>query len=225
MPTAPTPPSTPRILLARHGETTWSRSGRHTGRTDLPLIGAGRRSARRLGERLHRSPWDGLSDAVVRTSPLLRARQTCELAGFIDRATPWDALMEYDYGAYEGLTTPQIQEDRPGWDLWRDGVPEGETLADIAARADEVVDWAVELNRNVILFAHAHMLRALAARWLGQDVAFAARLDLAPGSLSGLSWSHGHRVIRRWNDTGHLEHDTRVRDEVWSTESASWQQW
>ncbi len=218
-------PNAPRILLARHGETTWSENGRHTGRTDLPLVEAGRRSARRLGVRLHGSPWDGLSDAVVRTSPLRRARETCELAGFLERATPWDALMEYDYGAYEGLTTPQIQEERPGWDLWRDGVPEGETLAGISARADEVVAWAREMDCNIILFAHAHLLRALTARWLGQDVSFAAQLDLAPGSLSGLSWSHGNPAIRRWNDTGHLEHDTRVRDDVWAAQSASWAQW
>ncbi|MGW1834997.1 histidine phosphatase family protein [Streptomyces sp. BBFR2] len=194
----------PRILLARHGQTEWSLSGRHTGRTDIPLLEEGRRGAKLLGERLHRAPWDGLPGVEVRTSPLRRAAETCELAGFGDRAERWDALMEVDYGAYEGLTPAQIKERRPGWLLWRDGVPEGETLAEVAARADRVIDWARAADRDVLVFAHGHILRSLGARWLGLDVSFAARIRLDPTSLSVLGWAYGEPAIERWNDTGHL---------------------
>ncbi|MEU3710823.1 histidine phosphatase family protein [Streptomyces catenulae] len=193
-----------RILLARHGQTEWSLSGRHTGRTDIPLLAEGRTGAKLLGERLHRAPWDGLPGVEVRTSPLRRAKETCELAGFGDRAEEWDALMEVDYGAYEGLTPAQIKERRPGWLLWRDGVPEGETLAEVAARADRVIDWARAADRDVLVFAHGHILRSLGARWLGLDVSFAARIRLDPTSLSVLGWAYGEPAIERWNDTGHL---------------------
>lgn len=194
----------PRILLARHGQTEWSRAGRHTGRTDVPLLEEGRRGAKLLGERLHRSPLDGLPDAEVRTSPLSRARETCELAGFADRATPWDTLMECDYGAYEGRTPAEIQAVRPGWLMWRDGVPEGETLEQISARADEVVAWARSADRDTLIFAHGHILRSIAARWLGQGIGFAARIRLNPTSLSVLGWAYGEPAIESWNDTGHL---------------------
>ncbi|GGZ23007.1 histidine phosphatase family protein [Streptomyces poonensis] len=194
----------PRILLARHGQTEWSLLGRHTGRTDIPLLDEGRRGAKLLGERLHRAPLDGLPDAEIRTSPLSRARETCELAGFGDRATPWDALMEVDYGAYEGLTPKEIQDIRPGWLMWRDGVPEGETLEQLAVRADEVVDWARSADRDVLVFAHGHILRSIAARWLGFDLGFAARVRLNPTSLSVLGWAYGEPAFESWNDTGHL---------------------
>jgi probable phosphoglycerate mutase len=149
----------PRILLARHGQTEWSLSGRHTGRTDVPLLEEGRRGAKLLGERLHRAPFDGVPGAEVRTSPLVRARETCELAGFGDRARTWDALMEWDYGSYEGMTPAEIQAVRPGWLIWRDGVPGGEGTAEVAARADQVVAWAREADRDVLVFAHGHILR------------------------------------------------------------------
>ncbi|MFD3919943.1 histidine phosphatase family protein [Streptomyces sp. NPDC058595] len=194
----------PRILLARHGQTAWSLSGRHTGRTDVPLLDEGRRGAELLGERLHREPWSGLRDAEIRTSPLLRASDTCELAGFGGRARAWDALMEFDYGAYEGMTPAEIQAVRPGWFIWRDGVPDGETLAGVAARADEVVAWARSADRDVLVFAHGHILRAIGARWLGEDVSFASRIRLAPTSLSVLDWAYGAPAIDIWNDTGHL---------------------
>ncbi|WP_405820165.1 histidine phosphatase family protein [Streptomyces sp. NBC_00838] len=194
----------PRILLARHGQTAWSLSGRHTGRTDVPLLDEGRRGAKLLGERLHREPWSGLRDAEIRTSPLLRASDTCELAGFGGRARAWDALMEFDYGAYEGMTPAEIQAVRPGWFIWRDGVPDGETLAGVAARADEVVAWARSADRDVLVFAHGHILRAIGARWLGEDVSFASRIRLAPTSLSVLAWAYGAPAIDIWNDTGHL---------------------
>ncbi|GAA2478896.1 histidine phosphatase family protein [Streptomyces gobitricini] len=195
----------PRILLARHGQTEWSLLGKHTGRTDIPLLEEGRRGAKLLGERLHRSPWDGLDGFEVRTSPLARARETCELAGFGDRAETWDTLMEWDYGAYEGMTPPEIKADRPDWFIWRDGVPEGETLAQLSDRADQVVAWARSADRDVLVFAHGHILRSIAARWLGEPVSFAARVRLDPTSLSALGWAYGAPALERWNDTGHLE--------------------
>ncbi|MET9481949.1 histidine phosphatase family protein [Streptomyces sp. NPDC006638] len=194
----------PRVLLARHGQTAWSLSGRHTGRTDIPLLDEGRRGAALLGERLHRAPWSGLAGAEVRTSPLVRASETCDLAGFGERATEWDALMEFDYGAYEGLTPAEIKAARPGWFIWRDGVPEGESLAQVAARADEVVAWARSADRDVLVFAHGHILRAIGARWLGEDVSFAARIRLDPTSVSVLNWAYGDPAIEVWNDTAHL---------------------
>ncbi|WP_306320392.1 MULTISPECIES: histidine phosphatase family protein [unclassified Streptomyces] len=196
----------PRILLARHGQTEWSLSGRHTGRTDIPLLEEGRRGAKLLGERLGRAPYDGLDGVEVRTSPLVRARETCELAGFGERSTRWDALMEWDYGAYEGLTPAQIQELRPGWFIWRDGVPEGETIAEVTARADEVVDWARSADRDVLVFAHGHILRSIGARWLGFPLDFASRIRLNPTSLSVLGWAYGEPALESWNETDHLTH-------------------
>lgn len=194
----------PRILLARHGQTEWSLSGKHTGRTDVPLLDEGRRGAKLLGERLQRAPFDGLPGVDVRTSPLSRARETCELAGFGDRAQTWDALMEFHYGAYEGMTPAEIQAIRPGWLIWRDGVPDGETLAEVTARADEVVAWAREADRDVLVFAHGHILRSIGARWLGLPIAFASRIRLNPTSLSILGWAYGEPAIESWNDMGHL---------------------
>ncbi|MET8827515.1 histidine phosphatase family protein [Streptomyces sp. NPDC004610] len=194
----------PRILLARHGQTRWSLAGKHTGRTDVPLLDEGRRGAKLLGERLHRPPFAGLADAEVRTSPLVRARETCELAGFADRATPWDTLQEWDYGAYEGMTPDEIQAVRPGWLIWRDGVPDGESVAEVTARADEIVAWARSADRDVLVFAHGHILRALGARWLGLPLDFAARIRLAPTSLSILGWAYGEPAIDSWNDRGHM---------------------
>ncbi|MGW6900378.1 histidine phosphatase family protein [Streptomyces sp. NBC_00624] len=195
----------PRILLARHGQTEWSVKGNHTGRTDIPLLDTGRVGAKLLGERLHRGPWADLPGLEVRTSPLVRARETCDIAGFADRAQPWDALMEWDYGAYEGMTPAEIQAIRPGWFIWRDGVPDGETLSELSARADEIVDWARSAERDVLVFAHGHILRALGARWLGEDVSFASRIRLDPTSLSVLGWAYGAPALERWNDTGHLD--------------------
>ncbi|MET8633307.1 histidine phosphatase family protein [Streptomyces sp. NPDC004096] len=194
----------PRILLARHGQTEWSLSGKHTGRTDVPLLEEGKRGAELLGRRLHRAPFDGLDGVEVRTSPLARARETCEIAGFGERASIWDALLEWDYGAYEGRTPAEIQAVRPGWLIWRDGVPEGETLAEVGARADEVVAWARAADRDVLVFAHGHILRSVGARWLGLPLEFAARIRLNPTSLSVLGWAYGEPAIESWNDCGHL---------------------
>ncbi|MFJ2603562.1 histidine phosphatase family protein [Streptomyces sp. NPDC091279] len=194
----------PRILLARHGQTAWSLSGKHTGRTDIPLLDEGRRGAKLLGERLRRAPLDGLPGVEVRTSPLARARETCEIAGFGGRAEPWDTLMEWDYGDYEGLTPQEIQAVRPGWLIWRDGVPGGESLAEVTARADAVVDWARGAERDVLVFAHGHILRSIGARWLGLPLDFAARIRLNPTSLSVLGWAYGQPALEHWNDVGHL---------------------
>ncbi|MET9575541.1 histidine phosphatase family protein [Streptomyces sp. DT199] len=196
-----------RILLARHGQTEWSLSGKHTGRTDVPLLEEGRRGAKLLGERLHRAPYEGLAGVEVRTSPLARARETCELAGFGDRARTWDALLEWDYGSYEGMTPADIQAVRPGWLIWRDGVPGGEALAEVTARADEVVSWARSEDRDVLVFAHGHILRSIGARWLGLPIDFAARIRLNPTSLSVLGWAYGEPAIESWNDLGHLAQD------------------
>ncbi|WP_069811222.1 histidine phosphatase family protein [Streptomyces sp. TP-A0874] len=194
----------PRILLVRHGQTEWSLSGRHTGRTDVPLLEEGLRGARLVGERLRRPPYDGLARALVRTSPLARAVDTCAAAGFAEPAETWDALREWDYGAYEGLTSEAIQVERPGWTIWRDGVPEGEGRAEVATRADAVLEWARSTDRDVLLFSHGHILRVLGARWLGREVSFGARLKLAPSSLSVLGWAYGEPAVESWNDTGHL---------------------
>ncbi|MEW2584370.1 histidine phosphatase family protein [Streptomyces virginiae] len=195
----------PRILLARHGQTAWSQLGKHTGRTDVPLLEEGKQGAKLLGERLARDPWKGLPGLEVRTSPLVRASESCELAGFGVRAEPWDSLMEWDYGDYEGMTPAEIQAVRPGWLIWRDGVPGGESVADVSARADEVVTWARSAERDVLVFAHGHILRTLAARWLGFDASFGARIRLEPTSLSVLGWAYGAPALERWNDTGHLD--------------------
>lgn len=195
----------PRILLARHGQTAWSQLGKHTGRTDVPLLEEGKRGAKLLGERLARDPWASLRGLEVRTSPLVRASESCDLAGFGIQAEPWDALMEWDYGDYEGMTPAEIQAIRPGWLIWRDGVPGGESVADVSARADEVVTWARSAERDVLVFAHGHILRTLAARWLGFDASFGARIRLEPTSLSVLGWAYGSPALERWNDTGHLD--------------------
>ncbi|WP_329178742.1 histidine phosphatase family protein [Streptomyces sp. NBC_01477] len=192
-----------RILLVRHGQTEWSLSGRHTGRTDIPLTDEGRRTARVLGGRLAGAPWNGLRDVEVRTSPLRRAADTCQEAGF-PGAKEWDALLEWDYGDYEGRTPAELQALRPGWHIWRDGVPDGESPDDVAVRADDVIGWARSAQRDVLVFAHGHVLRMLGARWLGLPPTFGAALRLDPASLSILGWAYGEPAIERWNDTGHL---------------------
>jgi probable phosphoglycerate mutase len=191
------------MFLVRHGQTQWSVAGRHTGRTDVPLTDEGRRTALLLGARLARAPWQGLAGAEVRTSPLRRAAETASLAGFA-RAKEWDALMEWDYGEFEGLTPAEIERRRPGGSIWRDGVPGGESPADLAARADEVIGWARSAPGDVLVFAHGHVLRTIGARWLGLDPAFGACLRLDPSSLSVLGWAYGAPAVERWNDTGHL---------------------
>jgi probable phosphoglycerate mutase len=189
----------PEIVLIRHGETEWSRDGRHTGRTDIPLTDAGRRQAELAGEWLA-----GRAFARVLTSPLGRALETCRLAGFGDRAEPRDELLEWDYGEYEGLTTPQIREQRPDWSLWRDGCPGGESAADVGRRVDALVAELREADADAALFAHGHVLRVLTARWLGLDPEKGALFALATATLSALGWERETAVIRVWNARGPL---------------------
>lgn len=187
------------IWIARHGETEWSRTKRHTGRTDIGLTDEGRRQARALRQGLERFGLGPGDFGRVITSPLSRAAETCELAGLGDRAERSEALLEWDYGEYEGLTSVQIRERHPGWILWRDGCPGGESPAEIGARVDPLVAELLQSKRNVALFGHGHVLRVLASRWLGLRPGDGALLALDTGTLSTLSWEHATAVIRRWN--------------------------
>ena len=192
----------PTTYLGRHGETAWSLSGQHTGRTDLPLTERGERNARALGERLR-----GLVFARVFTSPLQRAVRTCELAGFGAMAEIDPDLVEWDYGQYEGRRTAEILAQRPGWQLFRDGCPGGESPDEVGARADRVMARARALKGNVLIFSSGHFLRVLAARWLGLDAAGGRYLLLSTASLSALGYEHNpaEPVIRLWNETRHIE--------------------
>lgn len=195
------PSSTPtegsgRLVAVRHGATAWSATLRHTGRSDLPLDPEGREQARAVGRRLAHHRF-----ALVLVSPLTRARETSELAGF-GTAEVCDDLREWDYGAYEGRTTADIRVERPGWSLWRDGAPDGESLAQVAARADRVVTLARAAPGDVLVFAHAHILRVVAARWLSLPAGDGSRWVLGPASVSVLGWERETPVIERWNDTG-----------------------
>jgi broad specificity phosphatase PhoE len=182
------------IVLARHGETEWSRDGRHTGRTDIPLTENGRRQARQLGEAL--AAW---SFGRVLSSPLERAVDTCRLAGLGDSAQTSEDLLEWDYGEYEGITTPEIRERRPDWYLWRDGCPGGERPEDVGRRADRVIAEVGDADADVALFAHGHILRVVAARWLGLGPEGGALLALSTATISVLGYERETRVIRRWN--------------------------
>jgi broad specificity phosphatase PhoE len=191
----------PMVYLARHGETAWSLSGQHTGRTDLPLTERGEQNARSLGERLK-----GVTFAKVLTSPLQRASRTCQLAGFGAVAEADRDLPEWDYGQYEGKRTAEILAERPGWQLFRDGCPGGETPAEIGARADRVVSRIRAVQGNVVIFSSGHILRVLAARWLGLAPAGGKYFLLSTASVSILGYEHDQTepVIRLWNDTSHL---------------------
>jgi probable phosphoglycerate mutase len=191
----------PVIYLARHGETAWTISHQHTGRTDLPLTERGERNARRLGERLA-----GLTFAKVFTSPLQRAKRTCELAGYGAAETDPD-LTEWDYGAYEGKRTAEIRAARPDWDLFRDGCPDGEDAAAVGKRADRVIARVRAVPGSVLLFSSGHFLRVLAARWLGLDPAAGRFFLLETATLSALGYEHNspaEPVVRLWNDGRHV---------------------
>lgn len=192
----------PQIFyLARHGETAWSLSGQYTGRTDLPLTGRGECNASQLGERLK-----GLEFVRVFTSPLQRAKRTCELAGFGSRAELDRDLVEWNYGEYEGLRTADIRARRPDWEMFRDGFPGGECVDQIAVRADRVIERARSIDGAVLLFSSGHFLRVLAARWLGLKPQGARYLLLSTASLSTLTYEHSlsEPVIGLWNDTHHV---------------------
>jgi broad specificity phosphatase PhoE len=184
------------IVLVRHGETEWSVSGHHTGRTDIPLTTAGRRQAEALGARL--SAW---TFARVLSSPLSRALATCRLAGLGDGVELIEDLREWDYGEYEGRRTVDIRHERPGWDLWKDGAPGGETAEDVGRRVDRVLEAARAADGDVALFAHGHLLRVAGARWMDLPPDHGARLALSTAAISVLSWERETPVIHRWNDT------------------------
>ena len=182
------------LWLIRHGETEWSLSGAHTGRTDIPLTAAGEEKARAIRQNL-----GGREFALVLCSPLERARRTCEIAGFAEQARIDPNLLEWDYGEYEGRTTSDIRKDRPDWFLFRDGVPGGETIEEVAVRANLVIERAVAADGDVALFAHGHILRILAACWLGLPPRDARLFALSTASVSTLGYEHETRVITRWN--------------------------
>ncbi len=182
------------IVLIRHAETEWSREGRHTGRTDIPLTEHGRQIAAELSRTL-----GGWSFATVLVSPLRRAVETCELCGLASRAEAREALMEWDYGDYEGMTSAEIQRRRPGWSLWRDGCPGGEDAERVGARADGVIAEIQGLEGDAAVFAHGHLLRVLAARWIELHASAGARLMLSAGAVGVLAREHDTRALRRWN--------------------------
>ena len=195
----------PRVFLVRHGETEWSVTGQHTGRTDIPLTEEGRRQAKRLGARLARERF-----AAVLVSPLVRAQDTARLAGFTigekDSVAEIEPdLVEWDYGDYDSLTAADIRRERPGWTPWWGGFPGGETLEDLAARAERVVARVRSVDGDVALFAHGHILRIIAACWLEQPAIEGARYYLATGTLSVLGRERETPVIERWNEGCHLE--------------------
>jgi broad specificity phosphatase PhoE len=182
------------IVLVRHGETEWSRTGRHTGRTDVPLTEQGRAEAEAIGAALAERQF-----ALVLTSPLQRASETCRLAGLGDVAAERAELREWDYGHYEGRKTIEIRQDRPGWSLWKDGVPGGETLLEVGERADRVIEELRSVRGDAALFAHGHLLRVLAARWLGLQPAAGRLLALDAGTIGVLGYERETAVLRGWN--------------------------
>lgn len=188
-----------RLVLARHGETEWSKSGQHTGRTDIPLTELGREQARRLGATL-----DGRTFSAVVSSPLVRALETCRLAGFGDAVVVDPELQEWDYGVYEGRRRVDIARDEPGWTVWSRPIRDGESLAELGDRADRVIASLLPTGGDVLVFSHGHFLRVLAARWIETPPLTASRLELATATISELGWETDRRVIEAWNGAEHL---------------------
>ncbi|MDQ4028606.1 MAG: histidine phosphatase family protein [Actinomycetota bacterium] len=188
------------VVLVRHGETDWSRAGRHTGWTDIPLTDVGRAQARALGDLLR-----GRDFASVLTSPLQRAAETCRLAGYGDSTEIIGELREWDYGAYEGRTTPDIRRDVPGWTVWTHGVVGGESIEQVASRADAVIERVRGVEGDVALFAHGHVLRILAARWCDLDATAARHFMLDTATISILAYERETPAIRSWNEGRRLE--------------------
>jgi probable phosphoglycerate mutase len=182
------------LWLIRHGETAWSLSGAHTGRSDIPLTPAGEEKAKGIAAKLA-----GRHFALVLSSPMQRARRTCEIAGFGSHAQIEPDLLEWDYGSYEGRTTAEIRRDRPDWELFRDGVPGGETIEQVAVRAQRVIARALKAEGDVALFAHGHILRILTACWLGLPPNDAKLFMLETAGVSTLGYEHEYHVIARWN--------------------------
>ena len=191
-----------RIWLVRHGETEWSKSGQHTGRTDIPLTTMGERQGQALGRTLA-----GRQFALVLTSPLARARETCRLAGFASAAQPSDDLLEWDYGLYEGRTTAEVRVEQPGWSIWTTPMPKGETVEQVGERTRRVIERVAAVDGDVALFAHAHVLRILAACWIGLPPIHGRSLTLGTASLSVLGYERQTRVIEVWNQDWQLRRD------------------
>lgn len=191
------------VFLIRHGETEWSKTGQHTGGTDLPLTDAGREQGRLLTERLK-----GIDFALVLSSPLQRAMETCRQAHLPRPADVLEDLREWDYGAYEGMTTPEIRARDAGWSIWTHGAPEGESPEQVSERADRVLERARSAEGDVALFSHGHMLRAIGARWLGLPVTTGQHLMLSTASVSVLGYERETPVIRLWNGRAHLSQFT-----------------
>jgi probable phosphoglycerate mutase len=187
------------VFLIRHGETEWTRTGQHTGGTDLPLTEAGREQGRLLTERLK-----AIDFALVLSSPLQRAMETCRQAHLRRPAEVLEDLREWDYGAYEGLTTPEIRQRDPEWSIWTHGAPEGESPEQVSERADRVLERARSADGDVALFSHGHMLRAIGARWLGLQVVTGQHLMLSTASVSVLGYERETPVLRLWNGRAHL---------------------
>ena len=185
----------PELWLIRHGETEWSRLGRHTGRTDVPLTEAGRGQARAVARKLR-----GHTFALVLSSPLSRALDTASLAGFGDRVETSDDLLEWDYGADEGRTTAEIRKSRPAWTVWRDGPAGGESAEQVAARVDRVIERVRSGSGDGLVFAHGHVLRILAARWLGEPATEGRLYALSTATVSVLGWERETAVMERWNE-------------------------
>ncbi|MGE3885540.1 MAG: histidine phosphatase family protein [Vicinamibacterales bacterium] len=193
----------PVLWLVRHGETAWTVSGRHTGRTDIGLTARGERQAVALGRRL-----GGQSFTLVLTSPLARARDTCRLAGYGSMAAVEPDAQEWDYGRFEGMTSAQIRALHPSWSLWEDGAPDGETIGDVTDRADRLIARVARAGGSVALFAHGHVLRLLAARWIGLPPSAGGSFALDTASVSLLAVERGQAVIRHWNQVCHLESES-----------------
>jgi broad specificity phosphatase PhoE len=193
------PASLPRIHLVRHGETEWARSGRHTGRTDVPLTEFGRRQAIAIRRKLA-----GRSFALVLSSPLSRALETARLAGFGDRVEVDPDLREWDYGVYEGRSSAEIRESIPGWSVWTHPIEEGETVDQVGRRADRVIERLQATDGDIVLFGHGHQLRILTARWLGLPPATGRAFALSTATVSVLGWERETPVIEAWNEACHL---------------------
>ena len=190
-----------RLVVLRHGQTEWSLSGRHTGRSDIPLTQEGGRQAAAAAFRL-----SGLDFERVWTSPLSRTTETARLAGFHD-ADPRDDLAEWDYGEYDGRTTAEIRRERPGWEIFRDGVVGGETIEQVTERVDHLIEDARSITGDVLVVSHGHLSRILTARWLGLDASHGRTFSISPASLSMLGWKRELPVVLRWNDACHLEEE------------------
>jgi broad specificity phosphatase PhoE len=191
-----------RAVTVRHGETEWSKSGQHTGITDVPLSDDGRRMARRVGKALK-----GHHFAKVLCSPLSRALETCAIAGFGAQAEIRDELLEMNYGIYEGVTTAEIRQTNPGWTVWSGPIPGGETTDDVGRRCDRIIAEIQSVEGDVLIFAHGHILRILGARWVDLPADGGRLLALATGAISALGYEREQPVINLWNSVAHLQQD------------------